>query len=112
MSKTIYKYKLNILEPTVITGRIDKFISVQYQNTTKSIVAWAIVDDKLDNKDYVVWSFGTGHKLPKFLTADDFIGTVQLYSGETILHFFATEIKSESGRENVKEWNEEFELGM
>lgn len=84
--KTIYKYELNVLDYKIIKGKIEKFLSVDYQKSSERVCVWALIDDNLEEEEFVISCYGTGHKLP--YDVGKYIGMVQLYSGEVVLHFF------------------------
>lgn len=92
--KTIYKYELAVLDIAEVTGRIEKFLSVQYQQDTGHVCAWALIDDGLPETTYVVCCYGTGHKVDLCFTGNAYIGTVQLLDGKIVLHYFAERMDS------------------
>ena len=100
--KTIYKYTLNVLDCSIIRGRIDKFLSVDYQRSSERVCVWAVVDDAIEESSFIISSYGTGHKLPN--DTGNYIGTVQLYSGEVVLHFFYKQLCIENNKE-IKEFD-------
>ena len=87
--KTIYKYELNVLDYKIIKGRIEKFLSVDYQKSSEKICVWALVNDELEEKNFVISCYGTGHNVPR--NSGEYLGTVQLYSGEIVLHYFVSD---------------------
>ena len=101
--KSIYKYPVNPLDYKIIKGTIEKFLSVEYQ-PNNGICVWAAIDTNLPEEEYIVSCYGTGHKLPN--DPGEYIGTVQMYSGEMVLHFFvkkADQLKRE--RELIQEYD-------
>ena len=84
--KRVYKYKVSISDPTIIEDNIERLLCVEYQNTSGRVCVWAIVDDDIEKGTFVITPYGTYHKMPK--DPGKYIGTVQLYSGEVVLHFF------------------------
>lgn len=103
--KTIYKYKVNPLDYTIVRGPIEKFLTVDYQEST-GICVWALVDTDACEKDYAIFCYGTGHKVPN--DPGKYIGTVQMYSGEVVLHFFYKKLDDvERQNELIKEYDME-----
>jgi len=88
--KTIYKYKVNLLDDTTIRGRISKVLTVQYQQNTEQIVVWAEIDPYEEEADWLISSYGTGHAIPE--DVGDYIGTIQFYTGELVAHYFAMKL--------------------
>lgn len=94
--RTIYKY--NPMQP--ITGSIEKFLHVDYQNG--EVMVWAIVNDELPKKEFAVICSGTGWPIASFQDYDSYIGTVQSYEGY-VWHYFAVEIsKINREREEIR----------
>ena len=88
--RTIYKYEVRMLDYALISGRVEKFLHVDYQKTTETICVWATINSEAEERKFVVSCYGTGHEIPQ--SAGDYIGTVILYSGEVVLHYFYKEI--------------------
>ena len=99
MSKTTYKYKVKELNITKISGKIEKFLCVQYQPSSKSICVWAMINNHLPKKDFIVASYGTGHEVDECILGSDYIGTLQLYDGQVVAHFFAIPLHEIVSRE-------------
>src|SRR6476661_7160844 len=92
--KTIFKFPIlkvdDIVEIEMPKGA--QIISVQCAaslapNSDKPAI-WAIVDTEAPKAKRRIRIAGTGHPLESQANAYTFIGTLQLYSGRLVFHFF------------------------
>jgi hypothetical protein len=86
MSRTIYKYTLEIVDNQSIevpTGA--EFLTVQIQHG--KLCVWAIVDPSRRTEFEHFFIVGTGHPIPSLETLQH-LGTVQLAGGSLVWHVF------------------------
>ena len=90
MSKTIYKYPLEVAK----TQRLElpkgaEIVSIQVQKGIPCL--WAFVDkNQVDEGEaFVIAMFGTGHELPEDIETNyQYITTIQMNGGDLVLHVF------------------------
>ncbi len=84
----ILKWKLELLgrqELQVPAGAT--FLSVQAQ--AGSVCIWMLCDEQAEITEFSVVMHPTGEGVPRSISEpDDYLGTVQLYGGKLVLHFF------------------------
>jgi len=89
----IWKYEVPINEDSFILEmpKDSKILSFQLQKENPQI--WAIVDDENDEKEIREFKLlGTGLSFGKEkLVGYEFIGTIQMYDGDLVLHLFIKE---------------------
>ena len=83
--KSIYKYKLNIVDEQTIKGNIDYILCAKEQDG--GLCIWAVVNSELTEKEITIRIVGTGHPFP-----DEgycvFIDTVVVSYGGFVWHIF------------------------
>lgn len=91
MSKTIYKYPLDVVDHQSITLPFGaQILCVQTQNNIP--VIYAIVDrDSTLTEQRHFRTFGTGHTIDSKY-ADYYIGTYQLNGGRLVFHVFGAAV--------------------
>lgn len=85
MSKQVWKYILDPINPVVSVPKGTEILHIDSQNNDLCI--WALVD--IDEPDDCKRSFlvvGTGHSMPSCELK--FIGTALLHNGSLVLHVF------------------------
>lgn len=85
--RTIYKYDLSTSSHQVL--RIPEgyeVLSVQYQRN--SLVLWCLVEDTAPCQGVEIRVFGTGHGMADYLSAKNYIGTVQEPGTPWVWHIF------------------------
>lgn len=82
--KKVYKYNVPEKDLFSIIMPEHEVLSVQVQHN--NIFMWVVVDTETKEKIYHFRLCGTGHELR--ITKYDYIGTVQLYEGDLVLHLF------------------------
>jgi len=112
MRKTVFKYKVKELDISKISGRIEKILCVQYQPSSESICVWALIDDDLPFRDFIVASYGTGHEVDDYIRSSDYIGTLQIYDGQIVAHFFAFSVDDLIDREEYYKLKEKLSPEM
>ena len=87
MSRVIHKFPLQIANDQTIKmpGEIVKPLHVGEQNGV--LCLWARVDQEKESFPHRVRILGTGHVWPLGLSAENYVGTVQMQSG-LVWHVF------------------------
>lgn len=89
MSKSIYKYKLDVAERTTLEIKTNNILSAIEQNN--QIMIYAMVDDSLPVKKYDLRTYGTGAEILKEDIGDyTFLNTVKV--DWCVFHVFYKEI--------------------
>ena len=92
--RKIYKYKLKSGDDggvTIVEGRIKRFLKIDWQESTRSIVLWAEIDD-----DYVMQTFyfdaiGTGWNYDQF-EFGEYFGSAEDRTTGYVWHYFYWEV--------------------
>lgn len=87
--KTVYKYPISLSGDDVKVIRAPAYfypLRVDLQGDT--VCLWAIVDTETSPAEHSICVAGTGHKLSDEVGSEHYIGTVQFFGGEFVLHFF------------------------
>ncbi len=85
MSKTIWKYDLEVTDKQVIHApKGAKFLTVQTQKNTPCL--WVLVDPDIPRVSYSISTYGTGHKIDD--TIGTYIGTYMTQADNFVGHVF------------------------
>lgn len=88
MDNRIFKYELKIDdEQILVMPKMAEILTVQIQNN--KLCLWAIVNPNLNDENYVIEIYGTGHPFPSIgMAKRKYISTVQLNG--LVWHIFHT----------------------
>jgi len=83
----IFKYNLNFLADTIVRlPSVFTVLSIQAQGTDVSL--WVTCDPDSEMHDRTFTGLPTGADLPDGITWTDYLGTVVLYGGKFVCHYF------------------------
>lgn len=87
--KTVYKYPVGISGGDVCVIRApDYFYPLYVGLQGGEVFLWAMVDTEAPPAEHRVCVAGTGHKLLDDMDSGRHVGTVLLFGGTLVLHFF------------------------
>ena len=93
MAKTIWKFPLEITdEQEVEIPTPFRLLTIQLQNDKPCL--WAIVEPEGPKEKVRILCIGTGHPIDEELGYH--LGTIQLYNGQLIFHFFRGVVGSDT----------------
>ena len=85
--KTVWKYELELVDgQEIMMPAGAEILCIQVQTVP---CVWARVEPENEMVGRIIRMYGTGHPLPTGTFT--YIGTIQLYTGSLVLHFFEEE---------------------
>ena len=91
MTRTIWKTPLEITDEQVIEIPEDyQILDIQVQKD--QVCMWYICDDRNPKRKVTIICHGTGHPLNHWENKLHHIGTVQVYNGTLVFHYFIREV--------------------
>lgn len=86
--KSIWKYQIKITDEQIIEVPFgSEFLHIGIQKDIPTI--WFIVDTTRQEKETIkLRIYGTGHKIPDWISKDEHIGTIKMSNDSLIWHVF------------------------
>jgi hypothetical protein len=85
----IFKYNLNFLSDSIVRlPSVFTILSVQSQGIGSDVSMWVTCDPDSEIHDRKFFGLATGDDLPEGITWNEYLGTVVLYGGKFVCHYF------------------------